>query len=234
MGSVVKKVMLVGKATTFMVGLAVILALTVGVATTALAGTGVGARFDLGKTNTVNAITKLVGSVAGPSLQIDNNSTNAAATALDLQVEAGKAPMKVNSETKVANLNADKIDGLDSSQFQKAGVPVPQDLALTGGWIGYSSGYGTPAFYKDAEGMVHLEGALQCTTPNTGCGAVASLPAGYRPNHDLEFPIVAGGPTLGLLTVLPDGRIYVTDPSPGSSNSEAFASLEGATFRAAQ
>src|SRR3712207_6732626 len=98
MPSVVKKVMLVGKATTFMVGLAVILALTVGVASTALAGTGVGARFDLGKTNTVNAITKLVGSVAGPSIQIDNNSTNAAATALDLQVEPGKAPMKVNSE----------------------------------------------------------------------------------------------------------------------------------------
>lgn len=42
MGSLVKKVMLVGKATTFVVGMAVILALTVGVATTALAGTGVG------------------------------------------------------------------------------------------------------------------------------------------------------------------------------------------------
>jgi hypothetical protein len=32
---------------------------------------------------------KLVGSVAGASLLIDYNSTNAAATALDLQVEAG-------------------------------------------------------------------------------------------------------------------------------------------------
>jgi hypothetical protein len=48
---------------------AVVLALTVGLASSALAGTGAGARFDLGKTNTVNAITKLVGSVAGPGLQ---------------------------------------------------------------------------------------------------------------------------------------------------------------------
>jgi len=120
MSKVAKKVMLVGRATTFAVGLAVILALTVGLASTALAGTGIGARFQLGQTNTVNAITKLVGSVAGPSLQIDNNSTNAAATALDLQVEAGKAPMKVNSEGKVANLNADKIDNLDSSAFLPA------------------------------------------------------------------------------------------------------------------
>jgi hypothetical protein len=83
-----KKVMFVARATTFMVGLAVHLALTVWLASTALAGTGVGARFDLGKVNTVNAITKLVGSVAGPSLQIDNNSADAAATALDLQVES--------------------------------------------------------------------------------------------------------------------------------------------------
>jgi hypothetical protein len=115
--SVTSKVMWVGRATVFLVGLALILALTVGVISTALAGTGVGARFDLGKTNTVNAVSKLVGSVAGPSLLIDNNSTNSAATALDLQVEAGKTPMKVNSAAKVANLNADKLDGMDASQL---------------------------------------------------------------------------------------------------------------------
>jgi hypothetical protein len=116
--TVFKKVVLLGRATTFMVGLAVILALTVGVVSTALAGTGVGSAFNLGKTNTVSAISKLVGSVAGPSLLIDNNSTNSAATALDLQVEAGKAPMKVNSAAKVANLNADKLDGMDAGQLQ--------------------------------------------------------------------------------------------------------------------
>jgi len=116
--TVTSKVMWVGRATVFLVGLAVILALTVGVISTAFAGTGVGARFDLGKTNTVNAISKLVGSVAGPSLLIDNNSTNAAATALDLQVEAGKTPMKVNATAgKATNLNADKLDGLDASQL---------------------------------------------------------------------------------------------------------------------
>jgi hypothetical protein len=111
--SATSKVMCVGRATVFVVGLAVILALTVGLASTALAGTGVGATFNLGKTNTVSAISRLVGSVAGPSLAIDNNSTNSAATALDLQVEAGKAPMKVNSAVKVANLTSDKVDGVD-------------------------------------------------------------------------------------------------------------------------
>src|SRR3712207_2898074 len=115
--SAAKKVMWVGKATVFVVGLAVALALTVGVASTALAGTGVGARFDLGKTNTVNAVSKLVGSVAGPSLQIDNNSQNAAATALDLKVETGRPPMRVDSQARVDNLNADRLDGFDSGEL---------------------------------------------------------------------------------------------------------------------
>jgi hypothetical protein len=97
--------------------LAVVMALTLGSASAALAGSGIGGVFNLGVTNTVNAITKLTGSVAGPSLQIINNSTNAAATALNLQVATGKPPLKVNSTTKVANLNADSLDGQDSSAF---------------------------------------------------------------------------------------------------------------------
>jgi len=124
MGKAVKKVAWMARATTTVVGLAIMLALVLGVATTALAGTGVGARFQLGQTNTVNAITKLVGSVVGPSLQIDNNSTGAGATALDLQVEAGKAPMKVNSDAQVANLNSDKLDGKSASEIGVNGLSV--------------------------------------------------------------------------------------------------------------
>ena len=120
MGSVLKKVMFVGRATTFMVGLAMIVALTVGVAGAAFGANG--ANFLLGKSNAANAITQLVGSVAGPGLQIDNNSTDTAATALDLQVEAGKAPMKVNSDTQVANLNADKVDGKHATQIGVNGL----------------------------------------------------------------------------------------------------------------
>ncbi|HEX5848363.1 MAG TPA: hypothetical protein VFY59_04145 [Rubrobacter sp.] len=106
-----------GRGTATVMGLAVLLALTVGLASTALAGTGIGARFDLGKINTVNAVSKLAENVAGPSLTIDNNSTATGATALDLQVEPGKAPFKVNSTTEVQGLNVDSIDGKNSSDF---------------------------------------------------------------------------------------------------------------------
>ncbi len=104
--------------------LTVVVALTLVGGSTALAGTGVGGAFNLGKINTVNAITKLAGSVPGASLVVDNNSTDPAATALNLQVEPGKAPMKVNSQTKVANLNADSVDGVDSTGFYAAGSKV--------------------------------------------------------------------------------------------------------------
>ena len=52
-------------------------------------------------------------------LQVTNNSTGAGATALGLNVASGHPPFAVNSGTKVANLNADKLDGLDSSGLVK-------------------------------------------------------------------------------------------------------------------
>ena len=120
LGSMAKKLTWMARATTTVVGLAIMLALVLGVASTALAGTGVGATLNLGKINTVDAVSRLVGSVAGPSLKVDNNSAEAPATALELQVEPDKAPMKVNSDRRVANLNADKLDGQEASAFMPA------------------------------------------------------------------------------------------------------------------
>ena len=80
-----------------------------------MAGTGVGAVFNLGETNSVNATSTLKGGVAnGPMLKITNSG---AGTALNLQVPFNKAPMFVNSSTKVTNLNSDKLDGKTSGDF---------------------------------------------------------------------------------------------------------------------
>jgi hypothetical protein len=113
---VFSRVMWVGRATVFLVGLAVTLALVFGVAVTALAGTGVGATFNLGKTNTVNALSRLEGSTLNSMLKIDQNGSG---TALNLEVQnpTSKPPMLVNSSTKVTNLNSDQLDGQDSTAF---------------------------------------------------------------------------------------------------------------------
>ena len=46
--------------------------------------------------------------------------SNSAGTPLSLVAKTGYAPLKVNSATKVTNLNADKIDGLDSTSFLRS------------------------------------------------------------------------------------------------------------------
>src|SRR5215207_650675 len=94
------KVMWVGRATVFVVGLAVILALVLGVATAALGANG--DFFKVGKSNFASAVSVLDKSGAGPALR--------------LLVDSG-APMAVNSSARVTNLNADKLDGLDASQL---------------------------------------------------------------------------------------------------------------------
>ncbi len=103
-------------------GLALVMALVLGVASMALAGTGVGAVFNLGKLNQVGQMSQLVGFTNGPMLRIDNNGGGARATALDLRVEPGQPPMTVGSSAKVPNLNADKIDGKDSTQIGVNGL----------------------------------------------------------------------------------------------------------------
>lgn len=94
----------VGRATIFALGLAVVLAVMFGVATTALAAVP-GDPLKLGRINVVNKLTTLVKRGSGP--------------ALSLKVGSGP-PLAVNSTGKVANLNADQLDGQDSAAFVPA------------------------------------------------------------------------------------------------------------------
>lgn len=127
--STASKVMWVGRATVFLVGLAVILALVLGVATSALGANG--QSFLLGRSNLATAITKLTGNVNGSAMQVTNSNAGADDTALSLNVQAGEAPMKVNSSTRVANLNADNLDGLDSANLMPGGT-LPAGATIRG------------------------------------------------------------------------------------------------------
>lgn len=110
-------------------------------ATVAIAGSGVGGVFNLGQGNSADATSSLTGTTNGTQLNVWNLATTAAARALvvygkspstpaavvqnagggpalGLWVNAGRPPFTVSSSTKVASLNADQLDGLDSSAFQ--------------------------------------------------------------------------------------------------------------------
>lgn len=84
-------------------GLALVLALVLGVASMAFGANG--DFFKVGRANVASAVSVLTKKGDGP--------------ALSLKVDRG-APLAVNRPAKVANLNADKLDGLSSSAFETA------------------------------------------------------------------------------------------------------------------
>jgi hypothetical protein len=100
MKTIFGKVVWLGRATVFLVGLSVILAAVFAIASMAFAANG--KPLLLGRSNVATAITTLVKQRPGPALR--------------LRVGGGP-PMAVNSKARVANLNADKVDGKDADAF---------------------------------------------------------------------------------------------------------------------
>jgi hypothetical protein len=107
MRTAASKVMWIGKATIFLVGLSVILALIFGVASTAFSANG--NPFLLGKKNVATTVSTLLRKGAGPALK--------------LEVASGQPPLVANAAAgKATNLNADKLDGQDVTQIGVNGL----------------------------------------------------------------------------------------------------------------
>ena len=92
-----------------------LLALFVALGGTTYAATG--GKFILGQSNTASSKSTLSAPIGDKALTVTNKSTKPGAMALGLNVASGHPPFKVNSPTKVANLNADSLDGQDSTAF---------------------------------------------------------------------------------------------------------------------
>ncbi len=70
--------------------------------------------------NTATATTRLVTNFNGSGVILTNTNAGASASALDLRVQPGVPPMKVNSTVKVPQLNSDLLDGFNSTQLMKS------------------------------------------------------------------------------------------------------------------
>ena len=104
-------------------GACVLLVGTAGVA--ASSGPGAGPWL-LGTDNHARQTTKLV-SGAGLDKATVSIRNKGDGPALSLSTGPGRAPLKVNSDTRVDRLNADRIDGLDSSQLVRSDQAVDAD-----------------------------------------------------------------------------------------------------------
>jgi hypothetical protein len=184
MKSAVSKVMWVGRATVFLVGLAVILALVVGVASAAFGANGDAWR--LGRSNVATAITKLGGQlgVNGPMVRLTNNNAGTDDTALTLQVQSGEPPMRVNSTTRVDSLNADLLDGQDASQF----VPTNTNSFVRNSTYRTESALGPGTQLGDGT-------FVQAASCNAGDVLLSGGPANISGTTDMveSFPNNAGG-----------------------------------------
>jgi len=192
MGQMFGKVMWVGRATIFTVGLAVVLAVVLGVTTTALAAVP-GDPFKLGKVNVVNKVTTLVKRGPGP--------------ALSLKVRAGQPPLAVNSNGKVARLNADRLDGKDSTEFLGKNEKAADSNLLDGQDSTAFAPANTNSFVRNS--IYKAESAVSAGTP-LGDGTFVKGQA-CNPGDVL----LSGGPA----NVSPTSDMVESFPTPGVTNS---------------
>jgi hypothetical protein len=194
-------------------------------AATALAGTGVGAVFNLGRTNKVNAQSTLTGAAGRRILQITNTGSGAG---LGIRVRAGKAPIAVNASAgKATNLNADKLDGHNASDFSQvvAKFEGSSPLHLTGSYQVYRLGtstYTQPGNEDDTYiGALDVTFAATCTAPRSVLAAVlVDAPDPLHPDSGEE---VAAGVLDDSIGGNLTGRVELGPANIASGTSGRFA-----------
>jgi hypothetical protein len=147
------------------------------------------------------------GGLNGKMIRLTNQSTDGSATALGLNVGAGRPPLTTNSPAKVANLNADKLDGTDATGFVAGGgrfltarVRVVPSLSYQ---PIFDRSTGSPAYRIDYE----------CVDPNSG-GAVRLVNTSATAAADL---FATNGPTTRTAAVAGTGGNVYFDTSPSGT-----------------
>jgi hypothetical protein len=164
----------------------VMVALTLGVVSSAFAANG--GTFILGVlSNSATAMTRLTmtGTASGSVLQLIQQSTAAGASGLGITVPAGKAPITVNSTAgKATNLNADKLDSLDSTALQRR----VSGTCAAGQSISSIAAAGTVSCETDDDSGTALRSELGTT--DAGGPNEASDPVSYSKLKDIPADVV--------------------------------------------
>lgn len=139
-----------------------------------------------------------------------------AGTVEDGAITTGKLADENVTTTKI-------MDGaVTSAKLQP--VEALQGFAFINGWHPYGLPFSDPGFYKDAFGIVHLQGVIRRGPAQANC--TLNLPAGYVPAKVCVFH--AASNIQEDVHVEPDGTVRVTDDSVD------WVSLDGISFRAGQ
>jgi hypothetical protein len=102
-------------------------------------------------------------------------------------------------------------------------------LTLTNGWLDTNgvNDARTPAMAIDAQGIVHLRGAIRNDTTTNDQFAVA--PSQFRPSQTVSVATTLKFGNAGVVRIFPSGTMSVNDPSAGGLEL-AYTSLDGLTY----
>ena len=152
----------------------------------------------------------------------------------------------IDGQVKTRDLGSQAVTSgkLDSSAVTSAHVknrtlkqadikaPVIKTPTFLNNWENYDQSTAHPVkFWKDAMGIVHLEGAVQA---GTTLSDIFTLPVGYRPaDNYVDFPVItaSGAPgdfdaTIGYVEVEASGDVLFAEGLTG------YVALDSISFRA--
>ena len=199
-------------------------------------------------TATVALFLVLGGGAAFAANQLGKNSVGSkqlksnAVTTAKIKKEAVTAKKIKKGTITGTQVNLAKLGTVPSAQLANS-IPPAEATHLIGApgepaFENGSSNAGTlsglhlnsAGFYKDHEGIVHLEGIV--AAPTKELKTIFTLPVGYRPAAGTVL-IFQGGATGGAVIGGSNTAIESTDLSGKVAGVEELTDLEGITFRAA-
>jgi hypothetical protein len=132
----------------------------------------------------------------------------------------------VNGNAKVETdfLVGGKLIALDSITIKAIVQEAIQPPAFQNGWINHGGGFTDAGFWKDKEGLVHIQGLIKNggTALNT---ILFTLPLGYRP-PDRQIYTVLSNNIVSRIDILDNGDVIIT-----SAASSLWLNLTGIYFR---
>jgi hypothetical protein len=96
------------------------------------------------------------------------------------------------------------------------------EASFENSWVNYSDDTAPAAYWKDAFGVIHIQGLIKSGTVGQ---AAFTLPPGYRPDFQHPFGTVSNG-AIGRVDVMADGTVV-----PASPSNNTWVALDGIAFR---
>jgi hypothetical protein len=135
----------------------------------------------------------------------------------------GTVPRAGHADIAASADNASKFGGT---------VPVlpATPIDLLNGWVPYGDAYDQPAYWKDANGVVHLKGSVRQPVP--GSDIIFVLPPDLRPARSTNWPATLDQAHFGTIEIEADGSVRSRTFNPTqAAQAQAFSSMEGVSFR---